>query len=132
MVDSKTVESVFSSALHKSTPDERAAYLDEACGDDTELRERVETLLKADNDLDEADIVMSIPPDRLLALDEALGKLADEEPQKAELIKLRYFAGLTLEQAADAIGVSRATATRHWTYARAWLYDAVSKSEDSR
>ncbi|MAG94663.1 MAG: RNA polymerase subunit sigma [Planctomycetaceae bacterium] len=84
------------------------------------------------SDLDEAEIVISMPTDRLLALDEALGRLAEVEPQKAELVKLRFFAGLTLEQAADAIGVSRATATRHWTYARAWLYDAVSQSQDSR
>ncbi len=82
-------------------------------------------------DLNEAEIVISIPSDRLLALDEALGRLAEVEPQKAELVKLRFFAGLTLEQAADAIGVSRATATRHWAYARAWLYDAVSQSQDS-
>ena len=80
--------------------------------------------------LSEADIVISIPSDRLLALDAALGRLAEVEPQKAELVKLRFFAGLTLEQAADAIGVSRATATRYWTYARAWLYDAVSQSQD--
>jgi len=83
-------------------------------------------------DLNEAEIVISIPSDKLLALDEALDRLAEAEPQKAELVKLRFFAGLTLEQAADAIGVSRATATRHWAYARAWLYDAVSQSQDSR
>jgi len=76
-------------------------------------------------------IATSIPSNRLLALDEALDRLAEAEPQKAELVKLRFFAGLTLEQAADAIGVSRATATRHWTYARAWLYDAVSQSPES-
>ena len=61
----------------------------------------------------------------LLALDEALELLADEAPEKAELVKLRYFAGLTEEQAAEALGISRATASRYWTYARAWLYRKV-------
>ena len=63
--------------------------------------------------------------DELLALDEALTQLAGSEPEKAKLVKLRYFAGLSLEEAADALGVSRATASRHWTYARAWLYDKL-------
>ena len=63
--------------------------------------------------------------DNLLALDEALTRFAGEEPEKAELVKLRYFAGLSVEEASDALGVSRATAARYWTYARAWLYDAL-------
>jgi RNA polymerase sigma factor (sigma-70 family) len=62
----------------------------------------------------------------LIALDEALGRLEEVSPEKAKLVKLRYFAGLTLEQAAEALNISRATASRHWTYARAWLYDAIS------
>ena len=57
----------------------------------------------------------------VLAIDEALTELAAKHPDKAELVKLRYFAGLTLDQAAAAIGVSSATADRHWKYARAWL-----------
>jgi RNA polymerase sigma factor (sigma-70 family) len=64
--------------------------------------------------------------EELLALEEALNRLASEEPDKAELVKLRYFAGLTLEEAADVLGISRATASRHWTYARAWLYNALA------
>ena len=60
-------------------------------------------------------------PDELLALDEALNRLAAADPQAAELVKLRYFAGLTLEQAAEALGVSPRTADRLWAYARAWL-----------
>jgi RNA polymerase sigma factor (TIGR02999 family) len=78
-------------------------------------------------DLREADLVSptSTPSDELLSLDEALGQLAEEAPQKAELVKLRYFAGLTSEQAADAMGISRATAVRHWTYARAWLFERI-------
>ena len=57
----------------------------------------------------------------LVALDEALDRLAAEDPVKAELIKLRYFAGLTLPESADVLGISERTAGRHWAYARAWL-----------
>lgn len=65
--------------------------------------------------------------ENLLALDDALDRLAAEDAQKAELVKLRYFAGLTLEQAAEALGISRATASRYWTYSRAWLYNAMDE-----
>jgi RNA polymerase sigma factor (TIGR02999 family) len=61
------------------------------------------------------------PPDRLLALHDALGRLAAEEPRKAELVELRFFAGLTTAEAAAALGVSVPTAERWWVYARAWL-----------
>ncbi len=64
--------------------------------------------------------------DELLNLDEALARLAAADPGKAELVRLRYFAGLTLEQAAELLGISRATADRHWAFARAWLYDAMT------
>ena len=57
----------------------------------------------------------------LLALDEALGKLEREQPEKAELVKLRYFAGLTIAQAADALGISTSTADNYWAYAKSWL-----------
>jgi RNA polymerase sigma factor (TIGR02999 family) len=60
-------------------------------------------------------------PDDLLALDEALGKLADVDPRAAELVKLRYFAGLTIPQAAEVLGISPRTANLAWSYARAWL-----------
>jgi RNA polymerase sigma factor (TIGR02999 family) len=63
-----------------------------------------------------------LPRDDLLALDEALTKLARDEPAKAELVKLRFFAGLTMPEVADVLGISLATAERHWTYARTWLY----------
>jgi RNA polymerase sigma factor (TIGR02999 family) len=65
--------------------------------------------------------------DNLVALDEALTQFAIKQPAKAELIKLRYFAGLTLEEAAETLGISRATAVRHWTFARAWLYDRIRR-----
>ena len=75
--------------------------------------------------LDEALCLQEAPDDDLLALDEALQKLASEEPAKAELVKLHYFAGLTLEEAGRALGISHRTAKRHWAYARAWLYAAI-------
>ncbi len=73
-------------------------------------------------DLEHADIAAAEPSTNILALDEALSKLAKEDSVKAELVKLRYFAGLTIEQAADMLGISNTTAKRHWTYARAWLF----------
>jgi RNA polymerase sigma factor (TIGR02999 family) len=72
-------------------------------------------------DLDEA-LSIAEPADDLLALDQALDRFAREEPRKAELVKLRFFAGLTIPEAAKALGVSTATAERYWSYARVWLY----------
>jgi len=69
--------------------------------------------------------------DKLLALDEALAKLAQSDPLKAELVKLRFFTGLTMRQAAQTIGVSTATADRYWVYARAWLQREMSPDADS-
>jgi RNA polymerase sigma factor (TIGR02999 family) len=66
----------------------------------------------------------------LLAIDEALDRLAAEDSLKAELVKLRYFVGLTLPEAAAALGLSERTAGRHWTFARAWLRRAVEGSEE--
>jgi RNA polymerase sigma factor (TIGR02999 family) len=68
----------------------------------------------------------------LLALDEALARLATQDALKAELVKLRYFAGLTLPEAASALGISERTAGRHWTFARAWLRRAVEGSGEDR
>jgi RNA polymerase sigma factor (TIGR02999 family) len=67
------------------------------------------------------------PGDNLLELDEALDRFASVDPQKAELVKLRYFAGLSEQEAADALGISRATANRYWTFARAWLINALDE-----
>jgi RNA polymerase sigma factor (TIGR02999 family) len=69
--------------------------------------------------------------DDLVALDEALEKLAAKDPMKAELVKLRHFAGLTMEQTAEALGISLATANRYWNYARAWLHQEISGGEAS-
>jgi RNA polymerase sigma factor (TIGR02999 family) len=77
-------------------------------------------------ELDEKLIVAPQPHEDLLALDEALGRLAQKDPAKAELVKLRYFAGLTLAEAAQVLGISENTADRHWAYAKAWLHREIT------
>jgi RNA polymerase sigma factor (TIGR02999 family) len=82
--------------------------------------------------LDEVELVVSRLGDDLLALDEALCRLAAQDPVKARLVELRHFAGLTIEEAANVLGLSTTTAHRHWTYAREWLHQAiVSEGPDS-
>lgn len=77
--------------------------------------------------LEDADLAIEGPSEDILALDEALSELAAIDKSKAELIKLRYFAGLTIEQAASALDLSLTTAKRHWRYARAWLYSRMTE-----
>ncbi len=77
--------------------------------------------------LDDACMAIEEPSEDLIALDEALVKLTIEDPVKADLVKLRYFAGLTIEQAAKILGISRATADRYWSYARAFLFHEINK-----
>jgi RNA polymerase sigma factor (TIGR02999 family) len=77
-------------------------------------------------DLDSACAVSEPASLDLLVLDEALIKLAAIEPDKVELVKLRFFGGLTMSEAAAALGISLATAERHWTFARSWLYAEIS------
>jgi RNA polymerase sigma factor (TIGR02999 family) len=72
-------------------------------------------------DLEEFDLPVTPPPDELLALDEALARLAAEDADAARIVDLHFFAGLSIDEVADALGVSRATAYRQWSYARAWL-----------
>ena len=72
-------------------------------------------------DLDSAELVSTAPPEAMLMIDEAINRLGVEEPLAAELVKLRYFAGLPIEDAANALDISTRSAYRHWTYARAWL-----------
>jgi RNA polymerase sigma factor (TIGR02999 family) len=79
--------------------------------------------------LDSIDLPAEETPGDLLALDEALAKLAQEDPPCAELVKLRFFAGLTLDEAADTLGIARRTADRYWAFARSWLYDELRRSE---
>jgi RNA polymerase sigma factor (TIGR02999 family) len=71
------------------------------------------------------------PREDVLALNEALEKLAALEPAKAELVKLRYFAGLSLDEAAACLGISKATAKRYWAVARAWLFAQLSEADDT-
>jgi RNA polymerase sigma factor (TIGR02999 family) len=78
--------------------------------------------------LDEA-VPINDSPEDLPALDEALAKLAREEPRKAELVKLRFFAGLTIPEAAKLLGISTSTAERYWSYARVWLYAELYEPE---
>ena len=74
---------------------------------------------------EEIELPDQYPMDDLIALDEALTRFTAEEPEKAELVKLCYFGGLSVEQAAAIQKLTRATAYRHWSYARAWLYHAI-------
>src|SRR5262245_49413565 len=76
-------------------------------------------------ELGEGDLSTPTQPEQLLALDEALGRLAAANPQAAELVKLRYFAGCTNAEAASLLGVSPGKANQVWTYARAWLLEAL-------
>ncbi len=80
--------------------------------------------------LDQAEPVVEAQPDELLGLDEALDQFTAVDPLKAELVKLRYFGGLSEQQAAETLGISRATASRYWTYARAWLINAIDGKID--
>jgi RNA polymerase sigma factor (TIGR02999 family) len=73
-------------------------------------------------DLDSEDLVSQTTPDELLCFDDAVAALTAEEPEAGQLVKLRYFAGLSIEQAAEMLGLSRTTAYDHWAYARAWLH----------
>lgn len=81
--------------------------------------------------LDQIDLSVTEPPEELLLLNDALDKLAQEDPVCAELVKLRFFAGLSLDEAADVLGVVRRTADRYWAFARSWLYAALRNDEDA-
>jgi RNA polymerase sigma factor (TIGR02999 family) len=81
-------------------------------------------------DLDAARLSAKEVPDDLLALDEALAELTWQHPEKAELVKLRYFAGLSVSEAAQVLAIATSTADRYWTYARAWLYRRVVGDAD--
>jgi RNA polymerase sigma factor (TIGR02999 family) len=78
-------------------------------------------------DLDERNLAAVSPGDDLLAIDEALTRLAELDSRRAELVKLRFFAGLTMPEAAVALGISLATAERQWAFARTWLYAELTR-----
>jgi RNA polymerase sigma factor (TIGR02999 family) len=80
-------------------------------------------------DFEAAQSEAELPADDLLALDDALDQLAREDPVKAELVKLRCFAGLSHQEAAQALGLARATADRYWAYAKAWLYCKLNEPD---
>jgi RNA polymerase sigma factor (TIGR02999 family) len=82
-------------------------------------------------DIDALDLATTVTPDQILAIDDALAKLACGDPAAARLVELRYFAGLTVDEAGKALGISTATAYRHWNYARAWLYSELQGPEES-
>jgi RNA polymerase sigma factor (TIGR02999 family) len=79
-------------------------------------------------DVEEADIAAPAADDELLAVNEALNRLAQIDSAKAELVKLRYFVGMTVEEAAVALGISEPTAKRRWALAKAWLYNEIRSS----
>jgi RNA polymerase sigma factor (TIGR02999 family) len=78
-------------------------------------------------DFEKLDVVTSVSPDQLVALDDALARLASLDHLAGELVKLRYFSGMALDQAAAALGITPRTAYRHWAYARAWLCSELLK-----
>ena len=82
-------------------------------------------------DFEGLEIAVSDPGEEVLVLDDVLEKLAREDPQSAGLLKLRFFAGLTMEEAASALGMSRRTAYRCWAFARAWLYEYMDRDAES-
>ena len=80
---------------------------------------------------DQIEIAAPLPQERLLQVNEALDELEREAPDAAQVVKLRYFAGLTQEQVAEAMGISLRTAERHWTWAKAWLFERIRQQEES-
>jgi RNA polymerase sigma factor (TIGR02999 family) len=79
--------------------------------------------------IDEVELATAVTPEQLLAIDDALARLHQDDPAAAQIVKLRYFAGLTVDEAGQAIGISTTTAYRHWNYARAWLFTELVAPE---
>ena len=82
-------------------------------------------------DIQEIELAAPAPDDELLAVNDALEKLAARDPKKAELVKLRYFVGLTTEEAAEVLGISVPTADRWWNFSRAWLFEEIERQQKS-
>ncbi len=82
-------------------------------------------------DINQIEIASAAPDDELLAVSDALEKLTEHDSQMAELVKLRYFVGLTTEDAAEVLGISGRTAERWWSYSRAWLYQEFERQRSS-
>jgi RNA polymerase sigma factor (TIGR02999 family) len=83
-------------------------------------------------DLSRVEIALDTDPEELLALGEALEKLSDTDKIAAQLVDLRFFAGLSLKQAAESLGIAQRTAERQWAFARAWLYDRLRRDQTRR
>ena len=81
-------------------------------------------------ELEEVELVAPVDDDQLLQVNEALDQLAAKHPIEAQVVKLRYFVGMTNDEAAEALGLSPRTAKYYWTHARAWLYDAITSQTD--
>jgi RNA polymerase sigma factor (TIGR02999 family) len=81
-------------------------------------------------DIDTLDLATQVTPDQLVAIDDALARLAIEDPSAARLVELRYFAGLTIDEASQLLHVSPTTAYRHWRYARAWLQSELLEGNE--
>ena len=116
---------VFTGALYLATPSERAAriLLDRAREKGSQKRGGGWRQV----DLDEVAEAAQGPGEDVAALSDALDLLAAHDPVKAELVKLRFFAGLSVQEAADLLGISRASADRYWRYAKTWLYCALTR-----
>jgi DNA-directed RNA polymerase specialized sigma24 family protein len=80
-------------------------------------------------ELDGVDVPVGPPPEEVIALDEALTRLTAEDPEATKVVQLHFFAGLSIEDAAEELGVSRATAYRQWSFARAWLRCAIGGND---
>jgi len=126
---SRRVEAV--AALAEPGPRDRAAPGQDVL-DPVEPERAVRQAVRQRLDLDEVPIAAPEPALDLLAVNEALERFERVDPLKARLVKLRYFAGLTIPQAADALGISSTTADRYWSYARAWLHAELSKDGAGR
>jgi len=82
-------------------------------------------------DLDKVELAVDAPNEELVAIDEVLNQLGQENPECASVVKLRFFAGLSIDEAAAALGISASTAKRHWAYARAWIFDVLRPDDNS-
>ncbi len=82
-------------------------------------------------DLEKLGLTGDVPSEELLALDDALARLEETDKVRSDVVKLRFFAGLTIEQTADALDLSPATVVRHWTFARTWLFEQISEGQES-
>ena len=81
-------------------------------------------------EIDDLDIIAGAGDEQLLEVNELLDRIAEEDPPKAEVVKLKFFVGLSNAEAAEVLGVSEKTVGRHWRFAKAWLYDAIRQSTD--